>query len=83
MNKTLFPIFGLWVPLVVLAIQLILEFIIDTQTLSLMHSENGPHEIFNIYIFVCYSELQESYMLYFVLLYLILLYQKAIKLQNT
>lgn len=45
MNKTVSPIFWLWIPIVALGVQLILEFTIDGNTLSLMHSENGPHEI--------------------------------------
>lgn len=38
-------------------------------------------ELFDIYIFTRFSEVQELYMFYFVLLYLVMLYQKA-KLQE-
>lgn len=44
MNKTVSPIFWLWIPIVALGVQLILESTVDGNTLSLMHSENGPHE---------------------------------------
>ena len=40
-------------------------------------------EIFDIYVFARYSEVQELYMLYFVLLYLIMLHHKVTKLQKT
>ncbi len=37
-------ILWLWVPLVFLAVQFALEMSFSTETLSAMHSENGPHE---------------------------------------
>ena len=38
------PCFWLWIPCVFLAVQLGLEASFSTDTLSAMHSENGPHE---------------------------------------
>jgi hypothetical protein len=44
MQKPLSPIFWLWIPIVALVIQILLEIFIPKETLSIMHSENGPHE---------------------------------------
>ncbi len=34
----------LWLPLLIMAAQLVLEFTLDSRTLSILHSEGGPHE---------------------------------------
>ncbi len=43
-KKQLAPLYWLWIPIVAMCIQIILEVSIDSKTLSIMHSENGLHE---------------------------------------
>ncbi len=39
------PIWWLWLPLLVLGIQIVTEILLSAEVLSRLHSENGPHEI--------------------------------------
>ena len=45
MTSYLHKFYWFWIPVVAMGIQILLEIFIDGNTLSLMHSENGPHEI--------------------------------------
>lgn len=55
MNKQLSPIFWLWIPIVGMIIQIILEVYFSNAVLSDMHSENGPHEILQfVLLVVCF-----------------------------
>ncbi len=44
MTKPLPKVLWLWLPLAFMAIQFIIEFALDGPTLSILHSEGGPHE---------------------------------------
>lgn len=44
MNKSLSSIYWLWIPIVGMVVQIILELSFSGRALSVMHSENGPHE---------------------------------------
>lgn len=44
MTKELAPLYWLWIPAIAMVIQIILEVSIAPDVLSLMHSEQGPHE---------------------------------------
>lgn len=44
MNKLLSPLYWLWIPIVAFCVQIVLEIFISNDVLSIMHSENGPHE---------------------------------------
>lgn len=43
-DKKMFKFMWLWLPLLVIAVQVCLEALLPAQTLSVMHSESGPHE---------------------------------------
>ncbi len=43
-NKNIFSFFWLWIPLSVIFAQICLEVSLPEETLSVMHSESGPHE---------------------------------------
>ncbi len=43
-ERPLSPVVWLWIPVIGMLVQLILEVTFDGQTLSKIHSENGPHE---------------------------------------
>jgi hypothetical protein len=51
-EKTLSPIFWLWVPVIAMTFQIILEVVVDEEVLSVLHSENGPHELIEFFILV-------------------------------
>ena len=44
-TSPLHKLFWLWIPLVFIALQIVIEFTLPRQMLSNMHSESGPHEI--------------------------------------
>ncbi len=52
MKQTLSPIFWLWIPVVVMGAQIILELSLSTNILSHLHSENGPHELAEFFLLV-------------------------------
>lgn len=45
-------IWWLWVPLVFLAVQLVIERVFDQPTLVIMHTEGGPHESLQFFLLV-------------------------------
>lgn len=45
MKKELSSIYWLWIPVIAMVIQIILELSVSSNILSRLHSENGPHEI--------------------------------------
>jgi hypothetical protein len=55
MNNSLHPIFWLWIPVLGMIFQIILEVSFSGSVLSKMHSENGPHEILQfILLILCF-----------------------------
>lgn len=44
MNKSLYPIIWLWIPLTIFIVQIGIETFVPVEYLSAMHSEGGPHE---------------------------------------
>lgn len=51
-EKALHKFWWLWLPLIGVIVQAVLELSFDPQTLSVLHSENGPHEILQ-FIVMC------------------------------
>jgi len=52
MTKPLSKIYWLWIPLAAIILQMILEFTVPRDLLSIMHSENGPHETLQFLVMV-------------------------------
>lgn len=52
MHKPLSPIFWLWIPVIAMVIQTIMEITIPSDLLSRLHSENGPHELIEFFLLV-------------------------------
>ena len=52
MNKTISSIYWLWVPIIAMGIQIILEISLSGNILSHLHSENGPHELIEFFLLV-------------------------------
>lgn len=53
MNETkLSPLWWLWLPLILLPIQAVLELVFPAHSLAVMHSEGGPHETLQTVILV-------------------------------
>lgn len=52
MNKELSPIFWLWIPVIAMIVQIILELSVPNNILSHLHSENGPHELVEFFLLV-------------------------------
>lgn len=46
MTKMLSPVFWFWIPVVFMGVQILIEIFLEGELLSIMHSENGPHESF-------------------------------------
>ena len=44
MNQTLHPILWLWIPVLMIAAQAVVEIVVPAQDLPAFHSEGGPHE---------------------------------------
>ncbi len=51
-KKQLSPIYWLWIPIVAMCFQIILELILPGNILSHLHSENGPHELIEFFLLV-------------------------------
>lgn len=49
-NKEMHSFLWLWLPLSVAVIQIFLELLLPAQTLSVLHSESGPHELLQFLI---------------------------------
>lgn len=45
-DKPIKPLFWLWLPIIWMVCQLVAEVTIPPQILTIIHSENGPHELF-------------------------------------
>jgi hypothetical protein len=74
MIKEIPSIYWLWIPVVAMGIQIILELSFSNDVLSHLHSENGPHEIlqaliaasgFFVAIFACLSKKVKGVLLKF------------------
>lgn len=52
MNKTLSSMYWLWIPIVAMIAQIILELSLPNDILSHLHSENGPHELIEFSLLV-------------------------------
>lgn len=52
MTNQLSKIYWLWIPLVAIIVQAILEITVPRDILSIMHSENGPHETLQFLVMV-------------------------------
>lgn len=50
---TVYKILWLWLPIAVLIAQIVLEFSVPGDVLSVLHSENGPHELAQFVIISC------------------------------
>lgn len=65
MEKQLSPLYWLWIPIIAMVFQIIIELTLSGEILSRMHSENGPHELVEFFLlvvgfFVCVSFLVKS-----------------------
>ena len=49
-NKEMHKVLWLWLPLLVVVVQIFLELLLPVQTLSVLHSESGPHELLQFLI---------------------------------
>lgn len=49
-DKKMFKVMWLWLPLLVITVQICLEALLPAQILSVMHSESGPHELIQFII---------------------------------
>lgn len=52
MNKELPALYWLWIPIIAMMIQIILEIALPGEILSRMQSENGPHELLQFFVLV-------------------------------
>lgn len=52
MNNSLSPIYWLWIPVIAMTVQAILEISLPGEVLSHLHSENGPHELIEFFLLV-------------------------------
>ena len=52
MQKELSPVYWLWIPIVAMAVQIILEIFVPSDILSKLHSENSVHETLQFIIMV-------------------------------
>ena len=50
MQDQLNKIWWLWIPLLIAAVQMLLEFFLPAGALANLHSENGPHELIEFFI---------------------------------
>ena len=49
-GKSIHKIWWLWLPVLLMIIQIFLEILLPSSVLSVMHSENGPHELLQFFI---------------------------------
>ncbi|MEZ5902469.1 MAG: hypothetical protein R3D88_04050 [Alphaproteobacteria bacterium] len=52
MEQRISKIYWLWIPIITMAIQIVLEITLSGEILSRLHSENGPHELIEFFILV-------------------------------
>lgn len=52
MFKEISKVFWLWIPVVAIVLQIVMELTLDNNLLSRLHSENGPHELIEFALLV-------------------------------
>ena len=52
MTKDISPLYWLWIPVIAMAVQVLLEVSLPGEVLSHLHSENGPHELLEFFLLV-------------------------------